>query len=182
MVVTERPRNPTATAPALVRFGPAAPAHWACAAVPFIDPRRANIEKFRDAYEVLIIAIIGVTSLIHVAVVGAALGWPLPIDRIAPFDVGVLFIILGNLLPRFHSNFFLGIRTPWTLSSETVWRKTHRVGGYAMVVVGLLMVVAAIIRSPQVLITMGAAAMAWEQSCTRVLWRKTHAVIDRRPS
>jgi uncharacterized membrane protein len=43
--------------------------------------------------------------------------------------VGLLFIVLGNLMPRFRSNFFFGIRTPWTLSSEQMWMKTHRLGG-----------------------------------------------------
>jgi len=49
-------------------------------------------------------------------------------------------IALGSLLPRFRSNFFFGIRTPCTLSSETVWKRTHRVGGYVRVLMGRLMV------------------------------------------
>jgi uncharacterized membrane protein len=51
--------------------------------------------------------------------------------------IGVLFVLLGNLLPKVPSNFFLGIRTPWTLSSEQVWRKTHRLGGVCFVLAGL---------------------------------------------
>jgi uncharacterized membrane protein len=116
-------------------------------AIPYIDPRRANIEKFRDTFEALIIAIVGVMVLLHVAVVGAALGWPISITRLAPLAVGALLVILGNLLPRFRSNFFMGIRTPWTLSSDTVWNRTHRLGGYLMVAAGLLMVVSAFVQS-----------------------------------
>jgi uncharacterized membrane protein len=64
---------------------------------------------------------------------------------LTPVAIGALFIVLGNLLPRFRSNFFFGIRTPWTLSSETVWARTHRVGGYAMVMVGVLLIAAGLV-------------------------------------
>ena len=116
-------------------------------AIPYIDPRRANIEKFRDTYETLIIAVVSIMVLLHVAVVGAALGWPIAIARLAPFAVGALLVVLGNLLPRFRSNFFMGIRTPWTLSSDTVWMKTHRVGGYLIVGAGLLLIASAFVQS-----------------------------------
>jgi uncharacterized membrane protein len=116
-------------------------------AIPHIDPRRANIEKFRDTYETLVIAVVAILVLLHVAVVGAALGWPIAISRLAPFAVGALLVVLGNLLPRFRSNFFMGIRTPWTLSSDTVWMKTHRVGGYLIVGAGLLLIASAFVRS-----------------------------------
>ena len=49
--------------------------------------------------------------------------------------------MLGNLLPKIPSNFFAGIRTPWTLSSELVWRKTHRLGGIGFIIGGLLMII-----------------------------------------
>jgi uncharacterized membrane protein len=111
-------------------------------AVPYLDPRRENIEKFRGAYEDLIIAVIAIMSMIQVTAVGSALGWPIAVGRVVPAAIGVLFVFLGNLLPRFRSNFFLGIRTPWTLSSDTVWTKTHRFGGYFMVGVGFLLIIA----------------------------------------
>lgn len=111
-------------------------------AVPFIDPRKENIEKFRGAYETMVSTVIALMCLIQVSVLGNALGWPISVGRVVPAVVGVLFVVLGNLLPRFRSNFFMGIRTPWTLSSETVWTKTHRFGGYFMVAVGFLLVIA----------------------------------------
>ncbi|MCF7857995.1 MAG: SdpI family protein [Candidatus Cloacimonetes bacterium] len=57
------------------------------------------------------------------------------------YTLGLLFILLGNILPKVPSNFFIGIRTPWTLSSESVWRKTHKVGGLCFVLAGLLMII-----------------------------------------
>ena len=116
--------------------------------IPKVDPRRANIEQFRDAYDMLIIAVVGVTCLLQIAILGSALGWPIQVGRLVPIAIGGLFIVLGVLLPRFRSNFFLGIRTPWTLSSETVWARTHRVGGVVMSAVGLLLVIAGIMGTP----------------------------------
>ena len=68
-------------------------------------------------------------------------------SRIAPLAVGVLLIGLGNLLPRVRSNFFIGIRPPWTLSSDRVWTRTHRVGGYAMVLAGLAVMAMAFVQT-----------------------------------
>ncbi len=55
------------------------------------------------------------------------------------FLIGILLIFLGNLMPKIPKNFFIGIRTPWSLSSDEVWFKTHRVGGYCFVMGGILM-------------------------------------------
>lgn len=54
--------------------------------------------------------------------------------------MGLMFIFLGNLLPKVPKNFFIGIKTPWTLSNEVVWDKTHRLGGILFVAAGLLMI------------------------------------------
>jgi uncharacterized membrane protein len=56
--------------------------------------------------------------------------------------------LIGNLLPRARPNWFIGIRTPWTLSSDRVWEKTHRVGGRAFVAGGLAILIAALV-APQ---------------------------------
>ncbi len=54
--------------------------------------------------------------------------------------IGMLFILLGNILPKVPKNFFIGIKTPWTLASDEVWQKTHRLGGWLFVVSGLIMI------------------------------------------
>lgn len=116
-------------------------------AVPKLDPRAANIEKFRDTFDLLVVAVIAMMCGLQVAVIGSALGWPIPVGRVAPVGIGALFLFLGALLPRFQSNFFIGIRTPWTLSSETVWTRTHRLGAWMMGLIGLLLITAGLIGS-----------------------------------
>jgi uncharacterized membrane protein len=110
---------------------------------PSRDPRSANIEKFRGAYDTVVFATIALLTGIHVVALGSALGWRIDMATVVLAGVGVLFVVLGNLLPRVRSNFIFGIRTPWTLSSEDVWMRSHRVGGYAMVVAGLITIAGA---------------------------------------
>jgi len=110
---------------------------------PSRDPRAANIAKFRDVYDTAVTASIAMLGGVHVAALGSALGWRFDMRTVVLAGLGVLFLLLGNLLPRVRSNFIFGIRTPWTLSSERVWARSHRVGGYALVAAGLLTLVAA---------------------------------------
>ncbi len=107
--------------------------------LPIIDPRRANYARFQGTYDLVVNAVITLLAAIHVVVLGTALHWPVPrIDRMAPLGVGALMLLLGNVLPRARPNWWFGIRTPWTLSSDTVWTRTHRVGGYFMTAAGAI--------------------------------------------
>src|SRR5213596_440806 len=105
--------------------------------LPKLDPRRANYAKFIDTYWLIANAVILFILIGHGMIVATGLGVPVKIDRFMPIGVGLLFIVLGNFLTRVEPNWFIGIRTPWTLSSDTVWRKTHRTGGGLMVLGGL---------------------------------------------
>ena len=59
--------------------------------------------------------------------------------------VGLLFILIGRLLKKIKSNWFLGIRTPWTMSSETVWNKTHQLSSPVLMAAGLMMILTALV-------------------------------------
>jgi uncharacterized membrane protein len=113
--------------------------------LPMIDPKRANYPKFLDTYRLLINSILVFMGVVHLAVLGDALGAPVPMRRVMPVALGFLFIMIGNYLGRVQPNWFLGIRTPWTLSSDTVWRKTHRLGAWVFVIAGALFMVSAFV-------------------------------------
>jgi uncharacterized membrane protein len=110
-----------------------------------IDPRRAHYERFDPTFWLLVNVIVMFMAAMHVLSLGSALGWPVDMTRSVLVIAGLLFAALGNYLPRLRSNWWMGIRTPWTLESETVWRATHRVAGVTFVVGGLLTVVAALL-------------------------------------
>lgn len=143
-------------------------------ALPHIDPRRANYAKFGPTYWTIANAVLVLLAAIHVLMLGKALGWPIDMNRVASLGIGGLFVLLGNLMTRIRPNWFMGIRTPWTLSSDTVWRKTHRFGGIAFVIAGVCMAATALLSSPWALYAgMGAGGVAALTSVvySYVLWK-----------
>ena len=117
---------------------------WAVMRVaPTLDPRRENYERFGAAYDIVVAALLIPVFLLHFVVLAMALGYPLPIARLAPGIMGAMFVVIGNVMPRARSNFMFGIRTPWTLSNDRVWARTHRLAGYTMTIAGIVMILAA---------------------------------------
>ena len=122
---------------------------WAlCYWLPAIDPRRANYARFRETYDIVVAAILALLLVVHGCVLAAGLGADVPTPMIIPLAVGALLIIIGNLLPRARPNWFFGIRTPWTLSNDRVWSRTHRLGGRVMVVAGIVVALSAFVTAP----------------------------------
>ena len=116
-------------------------------ALPNIDPLKKNYEFHGSVYFLLANVIVVFLGALQVLLIGSALEWPIKMRQALPVLLGLLFIVMGNLIPRIRPNWFMGIRTPWTLTSERVWRKTHRVGGYTFILAGLLFIGAAFLVS-----------------------------------
>lgn len=114
----------------------------AFAVLPRLDPRRENYAKFLPSYWMLANAVIAFGAFAHLLIIAHALGYAVQIDRLVPAGIGVLFVFLGNYLTRVQPNWLMGIRTPWTLSSDAVWRKTHRTGGWLFVAGGVVIALA----------------------------------------
>ena len=87
------------------------------------------------------IAVVLLLAVVHGSVVAAGSGVDVPIALVVGVGVGLLFAIIGNVLTTVRSNFMFGVRTPWTLSSDLAWDRTHRLVGRLFVVTGLVMVV-----------------------------------------
>ena len=113
--------------------------------LPRIDPRRANYAKMQGVYDLVVNVMLTLIAVLHFVVLGAASGVPISIARVVPAIVGVALIVIGRLLPLAQPNWWFGIRTPWTLSNDRVWARTHRVGGYVMMTIGVLAIVASIL-------------------------------------
>lgn len=107
--------------------------------LPNVDPLKANIAKFRGAFNLFILLITVFMLYIH----GLTMAWSLGYRNfrmsaaMLPF-LGALFIFIGYMLRQAKRNFFIGIRTPWTLSSDTVWDKTHQLGSILFIASGAL--------------------------------------------
>jgi len=107
--------------------------------VPKIDPKKKNYQYFSKAYSITILSTIGLLFLINMFILLISLGYDIPMENLAGPLVGLLFLIMGNYMQQAKQNFFFGIRTPWTLMDETIWRKTHRLGGKLFMVGGIIM-------------------------------------------
>ena len=111
---------------------------WIVAAATAADPRNKNISKKLFVFCLWLIPMI---SLLCGAIIYSYnLGFSLDISRIMELVMGVIFVIIGNYLPKMRHNYTMGIRVPWTLASESNWNRTHRFGGYVWVGGGLAMI------------------------------------------
>lgn len=107
--------------------------------LPAIMPKNTPIGRSAGAYGAIIMAVVAIQVVIQAALVLHAAGVPLDVGKVAFAGVGLLFVIIGNYLPKIRKNWIAGIRTPWTLSDERVWDKTHRAAGLWFVIGGLVM-------------------------------------------
>lgn len=112
--------------------------------LPKIDPKKNNYQRFQGTYFQIMNGILLFIFLFQAVSILSALEIVNP-KYVIPEIVGLLFIFIGNLSPKFKPNYFLGIRTPWTLANEEVWKKTHRFGGKIFVISGLLMLLVPIL-------------------------------------
>ncbi|MGG0518712.1 SdpI family protein [Priestia aryabhattai] len=117
--------------------------YFVIAFVPRIDPRKENYKYFSKTYNILLNAVLLLFFFVNMSTILQGLGYNVPMSYIAPIMAGLVFIIIGNYLQRVRSNYFMGIRTPWTLSNETVWKKTHRLSGKIFFIGGLLILISA---------------------------------------
>ena len=109
-------------------------------AIPRIDPLRKNIEAFREYFDGFIIIFSIFMFLIYTFTILWNLGIKISINNVIPIPIpiGLLFFYIGILCEKAKRNWFIGIRTPWTLSSDKVWGKTHHLGGKLFKITGII--------------------------------------------
>jgi len=108
--------------------------------LPLIDPKKERYDQFRKVYHFFKGFIVFFMAGIYAISGLSNLGYAVSIKTWIPLMVGALFVLMGNYMSKIKQNWFIGIRTPWTLSSEEVWNKTHRVGGKIFMLGGILLV------------------------------------------
>lgn len=119
-----------------------------CSLLPRFGPMKANFETFAKFYGRMIVALLAMLLCIHVVILLKSAGYGVAIERVFPILIGVLLAILGNWMGKIRRNFYVGIRTPWTLANDVVWERTHRIGGHLMVAIGLASALAVVFPHP----------------------------------
>lgn len=142
--------------------------------LPRIDPGRANYERFKGAYSVIRVATLAVLASIHGFILLWIRGVQLDFSVVVPVLVGVLLIVIGSVLGKVRPNWFVGIRTPWTLASKLSWTKTHRLGGWLFVVVGLVFISSGFVGSAWAIVAglvVAAGCVLWLVVYSYLVWR-----------
>jgi uncharacterized membrane protein len=133
-------------------------------AIPYIDPLRVNIAQFRTQYDTFVAILMLFFAAVQASVLSRNLGSTLDPQYVIVPAVGVLMFYVGTMLPKTRRNWFIGIRTPWTISSDQVWKKTHELGGTLFKILGIIIVLSTfaptaymiwIILIPLIVITLG---------------------------
>jgi uncharacterized membrane protein len=106
--------------------------------LPALSPRRFEVTTFQSTYLYLMVVIVALMGYFHALLLWAAFSPQLPMNRAVAGGICVLLVLIGNVLGRVRRNFYVGIRTPWTLANERVWYATHRLGGRVLVWAGFL--------------------------------------------
>jgi len=106
--------------------------------IPLIDPLRKNYSKFTNIYFGIRTALVSFFILLYLYTLWIASGGELNINYFMIPLISLLFIVLGIFMPKIKKNYFVGIRTPWTIHSEKVWNETHKLAGKLFIGAGLI--------------------------------------------
>lgn len=111
--------------------------------LPKIDPKKESYEKHKNSYKIIQKIMVYLMIGIHWIAILAALGYDIDVGFLVRIMVGIVFIVTGNYSTQIRQNYFFGIKTPWALANEQVWRKTQRIGGYSFLLMGITMILTA---------------------------------------
>lgn len=115
-----------------------------------IDPSKENFAKFENSFLAMqVIAVLTIIIMNQIMIL-SALGYINNVEDVMLPILAIMMIVMGNIMPKFKHNYFIGIRTPWTLASNKSWQKTNRLGGYYFTAIGVLTLLVYLIYKPWV--------------------------------
>jgi uncharacterized membrane protein len=117
-------------------------------ALPWLSPKQFEVNSFRSTYLYIMVAAQAMLVYIHVLILAASLSWVFDVSRAVEGGVCLLIALMGNVMGKVRRNFFVGIRTPWTIANEQVWNATHRFAARTFFAGGLLGLLAVIVGAP----------------------------------
>jgi uncharacterized membrane protein len=115
--------------------------------LPWLSPRSFDVERFRPTYHFIMALVVLLVGYIQGVILVSSLGVEVPFLKVYLGGLFLFFAALGNVLGKVQRNFWMGVRTPWTLASETVWIRTHRLAAWLFVLGGLIGFVAVMLNA-----------------------------------
>ncbi|MFC2136320.1 SdpI family protein [Bacteroidota bacterium] len=122
--------------------------------IPYIDPLKKNIQEFRRYFDGLIVLLMMFLLYIYILTLLWNSGTKINIGQFMLPALGILFFYMGVLIQHAKMNWFVGIRTPWTLSNETVWNKTHKIGAKLFKACGVIAILAMLVPNQSIFIVL----------------------------
>jgi len=116
--------------------------------LPKISPRQFAIDRFSESYSTIMLMVTALMAVIHFIILRATAGLDIQLNLWMMVVLGVFFSVLGNMMGKVRRNFFMGVRTPWTLASERVWEATHRKTGRIWFFGGIAIALLALVGAP----------------------------------
>jgi uncharacterized membrane protein len=121
-------------------------------ALPWLSPKKFEVDSFRATYLYIMIVIVAMMAYCHtlllLSALGSLAGFGLDMTRAITGGACLLIALLGNVLGKVRRNFYIGVRTPWTIANEQVWNATHRFAAKTFFAGGLLGLIAVLLRAP----------------------------------
>jgi uncharacterized membrane protein len=117
-------------------------------ALPWLSPKSFEVDSFRATYLYIMIVIVALLAYVQLLILVSSLGVAIDVSRAVEGGVCLLIALLGNVLGKVRRNFYVGVRTPWTIANEQVWNATHRFAAKTFFAGGLLGLIAVILRAP----------------------------------
>jgi uncharacterized membrane protein len=108
------------------------------AVLPWLSPKRFEVESFRSTYTRIMVYVFILIAYLDAVTLGLASGRAIDAGRAIMGGVCLFLVLIGNLMGKVRRNFYIGVRTPWTLASEKVWNSTHRLAAKTLFASGLL--------------------------------------------
>jgi uncharacterized membrane protein len=110
---------------------------------PYLDPQRGNLVRSKQVYAIALELLAGMMTIVFAGQLYASVNNALPMSSIVEVATGVMLVVLGNYMGRVKRNWTMGFRYSWTLSDDTVWARTNRLGGRLFIVAGMLAIIGA---------------------------------------
>lgn len=116
--------------------------------LPWLSPRHFEVDSFRSTYLYIMVVVLAMLAYVHALILAASLFWVVDVSRSIIGGVSLLIALMGNVLGKVRRNFYVGVRTPWTIANEYVWNATHRFAAKTFFAAGLAGLLFAIINAP----------------------------------
>ena len=141
--------------------------------LPAISPEKFKVDSFRGTYNYIMVLVIAMMTALHIVILEATLNGSFPLERVMAAVLFGFFALMGNVLGKVRRNFWMGIRTPWTLADERVWDQTHRMAARIWTAGGALGVLLALIGVPfGIWMTYLMAICFWPVVMSYVIYRR----------